>query len=164
MPGPGRVGNRTAAGGYRGSVFRTALRLRWLPRHLLLVAVVTAMSWLGRWQWDVSQSKTGSLQNLLYAFQWWAMALIVIYGWWRLLRDDAYPQSAPGRGNAAGSTARTDGGAGYGTAPDAGTADDSWGHAPVAAVDEQPDEEPDEQLAAYNRYLAWLNARAEQAR
>ena len=63
-----------------------------------MLILVAALSLLGRWQWDVSQSQRGGLQNLLYAFQWWFMAGMVIYGWARLLHDAAYPKAeAPER-------------------------------------------------------------------
>jgi hypothetical protein len=130
-------------------VVRTAFRLRWLPRHLLLVVIVTAMCSLGHWQWDVSQSERGSLQNTLYAFQWWAMALIVIYGWWRLLRDDAHPEKRP-RAEPPPQPADDDGWAQPEPLTTGNTA------AAVAVADE-----PDEELDAYNRYLAWLNERSE---
>ncbi len=68
---------------------------------MLALVLIAALILLGRWQWDVSESSRGGLQNLLYAFQWWAMAAMVVYGWWRLLRDDAYgrpqPRIAPAR-------------------------------------------------------------------
>ena len=57
------------------TVVRTAFRLRWLPRHVLALVLIAALILLGRWQWDVSESPRGGLQNLLYAFQWWAMAV-----------------------------------------------------------------------------------------
>lgn len=123
-----------------------------------MVAVVAGLCVLGRWQWDVSESARGGIQNLLYAFQWWAMAVMVIYGWWRLLRDDAHPQ-----------TRAT-------TAPviTATLADHGWTSRPLAADlvgaqfasvdDETAAEETDEDLAEYNQYLAWLNERAQRAR
>jgi DNA-binding transcriptional regulator of glucitol operon len=141
-------------------VLRTACRPRWLLRHVLALVLIAALILLGRWQWDVSNSPRGSLQNLLYAFQWWAMAMMVGYGWWRLLRDDAY-----GRPSVPVTTARA-----------VLMADDaSWeslaldptsvrnfqagGAAPTAQ-----EREADPELADYNDYLSRLNARAERAR
>jgi hypothetical protein len=147
-------------------VLRTALRARWLPRHLLAIAVIVAFVFLGRWQWNVSQEQRGGLQNLLYAFEWWAFAVIVVYGWWRLLRDDASgrrPSTAVQPPNPRLSTAADDD-------------DDSWawtgagiGHAAavsgVLGTESGADgDETDGELADYNRYLAWLNARSERAR
>ena len=120
--------------------------MRWLPRHVLALALIAALILLGRWQWDVSESARGDLQNLLYAFQWWAMALMVGYGWWRLLRDDAYGRPAVGTARVA------DGG--------------SWaedGPAFASAATSEPEPEPDPELDDYNDYLSRLNARSESA-
>ena len=136
---------------------RTAFRLRWLPRHVLGLVLIAALSLLGRWQWDVSESQRGGLQNLLYAFQWWTMAAMVVYGWWRLLRDDAYgrpaAQLAPAR-----------------TVPSAGEAD--WDFPQFGDVDAfasltaqtADDRDSDPELADYNDYLSRLNARSERTR
>ncbi len=134
---------------------RKALTLRWMPRHLAMLGIVAAFSLLGRWQWDVSNSARGGLQNLLYAFQWWAMAAIVIYGWWRLLHDAVHGRPVPKR------------------APAPTAEDESWttparnltssGIVGAEVANEQPDE-TDEELARYNEYLAALNRRAQSAR
>ncbi|MGH8888963.1 MAG: hypothetical protein ACRDV3_04285 [Acidothermaceae bacterium] len=143
-------------------MFRTALRLRWLPRHVLLVVLVTTLSLLGRWQWDVSESQRGGLQNLLYAFQWWFMAAMVIYGWARLLHDAAHPKAATT------STVSSS------VAPAGLVADgESWTprlstsdliDAQLATADtESAAGESDDELVAYNEYLARLNQRAQRA-
>lgn len=132
-----------------------AFTLRWLPRHLAMLVIVTAFSLLGRWQWDVSNSARGGLQNLLYALQWWVMAAIVIYGWWRLLHDAVHGRPVPKR------------------APARTAEDESW-TTPTRRLtaservdpqlgNDQPDE-ADEELARYNDYLAALNRRAQNAR
>jgi DNA-binding transcriptional regulator of glucitol operon len=129
-----------------------AFTLRWLPRHLAMLIIVAAFSLLGRWQWDVSNSARGGLQNLLYALQWWTMAAIIIYGWWRLLHDAVHGRPEPKLPVATGASA--------------------WPHhRPLPSselidaqlANEEPDE-TDEELARYNEYLASLNRRAENAR
>ena len=152
---PGEEPSRIS-GGYRGPVVRTAFRLRWLPRHVLALVLIAALILLGRWQWDVSESQRGGLQNLLYAFQWWTMAVMVVYGWWRLLRDDAY-----GRPPASATPARTmlSGGTEW-DFPQFGEVDAFASlHAQTA-----DDRDPDPELAEYNDYLSRLNARSERAR
>jgi DNA-binding transcriptional regulator of glucitol operon len=67
----------------------------WLGRHLALVCCLITFSILGRWQWDVSRSPTGTLQNTLYAFQWWSFGLVFIYGWWWMIRHELREQRAP---------------------------------------------------------------------
>lgn len=149
-------------------VVRTALTWRWLPRHVLMLALVATLSLLGRWQWDVSESARGGIQNFLYAFQWWFMAAMVIYGWWRLLRDAAYPHLRPTPKPAPTQVAD---GADSWYSNDASRRDDAWytkasyaaaGRSSASAdnaTDEMADDDAD--LAAYNEYLARLNDRAE---
>jgi hypothetical protein len=127
-----------------------------------MLVVVTAFSLLGRWQWDVSESQRGGLQNLLYAFQWWFMAGMVIYGWWRLLHDDVH-----GKRHADPVVAAPAG-------PSLVTADDAaWPEmgrrvSSAELIDVQlataVDDEADEELARYNEYLASLNRRSESTR
>lgn len=139
------------------TVLRTAIRLRWLPRHVLALVLIAALILLGRWQWDVSESARGGLQNLLYAFQWWAMAAMVVYGWWRLLRDDAY-----GRPPARIAPARV-----AQSATEAPWDFDEFGAADAFAsltAQTADDRDPDPELADYNDYLTKLNARSERAR
>ena len=133
---------------------RMALTLRWFPRHLAMLVIVTAFSLLGRWQWDVSNSQRGGLQNLLYAFQWWAMAAIVIYGWWRLLHDAVHGRPAPKQ-----PVVTTPHDAAWAVPVRAGTSSEV---VETAVADDQLDE-TDEELARYNEYLASLNRRAQSA-
>jgi hypothetical protein len=141
------------------TVVRTAFRLRWLPRHVLALVLIAALILLGRWQWDVSESPRGGLQNLLYAFQWWAMAGMVVYGWWRLLRDDVYGRPAAGL-----TTARrvmTPDDSSWDTFDIAPSGIDAFASLTPQTAD---DRDPDPELADYNDYLARLNARSERAR
>jgi len=71
---------------------RMAFTLRWLPRHLAMLIIVAAFSLLGRWQWDVSNSARGGLQNLLYALQWWVFGILAIYIWWRWCQEQLHPR------------------------------------------------------------------------
>jgi hypothetical protein len=139
------------------TVVRTAFRLRWLPRHVLALVLIAALILLGRWQWDVSESSRGGLQNLLYAFQWWAGACMVVYGWWRLLRDDTYGRPAPRIATPRTTVAVADGGWDF---PQFGETD------AFASLTAQTDDDrdPDPELAEYNDYLTRLNARSERAR
>jgi hypothetical protein len=144
-------------------VLRTALRPRWLPRHLLAIVVIVAFVFLGRWQWNVSQEQRGGLQNLLYALEWWAFAIIVVYGWWRLLRDDASGRPAvtsirPPSPRLSGPDDDEDAWAATGAGHEVSVSDVSGTQ---LAVDS---DETDDELADYNRYLAWLNARSERTR
>ena len=117
---------------------------RMLRQFLLaavLAAFVVACLRLGWWQLQRYHSPSGSLQNLGYTLQWPTFAAFALFMVWRLRRlerqrnaaapdDDAVPpeDAAPPPGRPATTT-------------------------PVV-----PREEPDDELAAYNRYLAQLNA------
>ena len=126
---------------------------------MLVLVLIAALILLGRWQWDVSESQRGSLQNLLYAFQWWAMALMVGYGWWRLLRDDAYGRPEPKLSTIKAVLNADDAGwQSFGLGP-AGAS----GGALSAEAQTAQDRESDPELADYNDYLSRLNARAERA-
>jgi hypothetical protein len=136
-----------------------------------MLVLVATMSLLGRWQWDVSASQRGGLQNLLYAIQWWFMAGMIVYGWWRLLHDDAHrPKQALAQTIATPAAAN---GAGAVVVHSVGD-DDGWVSRASTSelIDAQlatPDTETaagetDEDLARYNEYLAWLNQRAQGAR
>jgi hypothetical protein len=124
---------------------------------VLALVLIAALILLGRWQWDVSESRSGGLQNLLYAFQWWAMAAMVVYGWWRLLRDDAYGRPAARVAPVRNTLAVADGGWDF---PEFGQPDAFASLTAQTAADRDPDPE----LAEYNDYLTRLNARSERTR
>jgi DNA-binding transcriptional regulator of glucitol operon len=83
--------------------YRFAWRPRWVAGHLLVLAAVVTMIFLGRWQLTVSNRKHFSLQNFGYALQWWAFCLFALFFWLKILRDQksrapsqpAQPPSAP---------------------------------------------------------------------
>lgn len=125
---------------------RVVFSRRWLKWHLLLIAGCAVLILLGRWQWGRARSAQGTLQNLGYAFEWWLFACLAVYGWWRELRADV-------RLARAGKLDRP--------AADPESAVSALGLPRSAAT---PVEEPDEELEAYNRYLAQLNSRYERQR
>jgi DNA-binding transcriptional regulator of glucitol operon len=102
---------------------------------LLSLAVCTGLAW---WQWQRFESATGSWQNLGYVLQWPLFGLFPAFLFWRLRRlrrNPPAPVEAP-------------------PAPKPPPA-----RRPVVSVQEDDD---DPELAAYNRYLAELNARDQQ--
>ena len=104
----------------------------------MLVVLVASFSFLGRWQWTRAMSSTGGAQNLIYALQWWTFALVVIYGWWRMVRDELHPVTP----------------AAILPMYDESLPPSLQRHKPLPPT--RPEE--DDELAAYNDYLAWLNA------
>lgn len=114
---------------------------RWLGRHVLLLASLAVLGWIGDWQWDKARAQD-DWQNYGYAVQWWLFAGFAVFLWVKLVLDerdparlqpaDEVPENAPGL-------------------PRPDPAPPPAGVAPV--------EDDDEELAAYNAHLARLAAR-----
>ena len=102
----------------------------WLVRHVLAATLVVAFLGLGWWQ--IGRAASGNLLSYAYAVEWPVFAGFVIFVWVKEVRREL---------SARGSVVTEE-------AP------------PVRANRPAPtyDDSGDEQLAAYNRYLAWLNA------
>lgn len=118
---------------------RVLLSPRWWALHVAVVAVVLGFLRLGEWQWHRAHAASGTLQNFGYAFEWPVFAAFVVFFWFRTVRDEVRPRSAPPP-----------------------TADDPAAAGPVVprkGAPVEPDGEPDPELAAYNEYLARLNRR-----
>ena len=110
--------------------------------HLLVLACFLLFLRLGWWQWQVSRSARGSFQNLGYALQWPFFAFFALFAWIRILRDTIHPRQEQRQEQKAAAS----------------------GEPPPPAyrrptrVALAPDDADDPELAAYNQYLAWLNA------
>ena len=116
---------------------RLLLTPRWLVRHVIAVALVITFLRLGWWQW--TRAESGNVLSYGYTFEWPLFALFVMFMWWKMLhfeRRPPTPEEARRRREPVPKKARRP------PAPPA--------PAPSA------DEEPDEELDAYNRYLAAL--------
>jgi hypothetical protein len=119
----------------RWQLVRHLLTPRWLARHALALALIAVCVLLGLWQ--LRRAVGGNTLSWAYTFEWPLFAVFVGWMWVRAARDDL-------------SQAR--------------------GEDPYAAVRRVPltprqptpatpvGVEDDPQLAAYNRYLAWLAA------
>ncbi|MDP9431162.1 MAG: hypothetical protein M3P91_00145 [Actinomycetota bacterium] len=128
-------------------MLRLMITPRWLIRHAIVVFVLISFCWLGNWQWDAARSQRGSLQNYGYALEWWVFAAFAVFMWGRTLYDEARPPSAA-----------------QSPSPDEYRRDLPSlrdGDATAYEDDDQgadEGEDSDEELAAYNAYLAWLAA------
>jgi DNA-binding transcriptional regulator of glucitol operon len=131
-------------------------RVRTLLVALLVTAVSVACLGLGWWQWQ-RFGLTGSAQNLGYTLQWPLFALFPIIAWWRLSKLHA--QRRQRAAETAAAPAEHTAPAGQPKPPPASAAS-RWA-APRPA--RPADGEPDDELAAYNRYLAELNAQAKES-
>ncbi len=115
---------------------------RWLLRHALLLAVVAVFALLGWWQ--LRRAEGGNGRSIGYAFEWPLFAAFAIYWWGRTIYTERHPPAAPDGPSAGPVTESADGG------PQA------W--RPTGPSRPAIEEEPDEELDAYNRRLAWLHA------
>lgn len=139
---------------------RRLLTPLWLGKHVLAVVLVIACVLLGRWQLGRGLSATGGLQNLGYAGQWWFFGGVVVYGWFRMARDEVSGRE-PGPSRAEQMRARVD----AAFEREAGWVEMSWPSArpatPATATSTPAVAEPEDlELAAYNDYLARLHGEA----
>ena len=109
-------------------MLKRLLTVRWLVALVVTLAGAAGMVRLGMWQLDRGEARH-SIQNYSYAVEWVLFAAFAVFCFVKLLRDD-------------------------GTEEEVDDPAMSIVIPPPAAVPEPDDEE----LAAYNAYLARLNA------
>jgi DNA-binding transcriptional regulator of glucitol operon len=134
-------------------VRRLLLSPKWLVGHVLVLTCFVGFLWLGWWQWERAHQSAGSAQNLGYAAQWPLFALFALFGWWKVLRVELARTEVGEQGGEAGGRARR----AHSGVERIGPASPLY-RPPPAPIDAEPDEE----VAAYNRHLAWLNAQDKQ--
>jgi hypothetical protein len=129
----------------------------WTRRALVLhlVIVVLVPTFLGLFWWQVQRVRQGNELSWAYVFEWPFFTGYAVYLWWKLVHDQfedeplprspCHPTPTP---TTLAATTRAS------VAPDVaagtvrGNSDEGDGN----------EDEDDEELAAYNRYLAELNA------
>jgi hypothetical protein len=121
--------------------WRFLIKPRWLGWHALMVASVFGMLALGNWQ--LHRAEAGNALSWAYTFEWPIFAGFVIVFWAKTIRDEFHPP-APGDTPAARVELPA-------SAP---------GQVPSAAAADSGTEPEDEELAAYNAYLARLTSEA----
>jgi hypothetical protein len=139
---------------------RRFLTLRWLGIHAAMLVIVAAFCALGWWQ--LRRAEGGNALSWGYTFEWPLFAGFVVVFWVRTMRDELRDVRAAGGESSpaapevilptairTGRDAEPGGGGGAGGADGRGA--DGRGDADVG---------DDEELAAYNAYLARLNAEA----
>ena len=117
-------------------MLRRLLTPRWILALLLTLVGAAIMVRLGMWQLGRGE-KRHSLQNYSYAVEWVLFAAFAVFVYVKLLRDDVHGVEQP---------------------PEAGRPEPTVVVKPRPAVEQPAD---DDELAAYNAYLAQLNERAQ---
>ncbi|MDG4783433.1 hypothetical protein O7614_27645 [Micromonospora sp. WMMD961] len=122
----------------------------WIARHVAMVVLTVGFLGLGWWQ--VSRAAAGNSLSWGYAVEWPIFAGFVVYVWWRevkLARRRTAEADAP--------SVNTD--------ADTDPAPEATGSRPAVRRPVRVTRVPagggaveDSDLAAYNRYLSWLNA------
>ncbi|MFI0795695.1 hypothetical protein ACH4OY_23890 [Micromonospora rubida] len=131
----------------------------WIARHVAMVVLV--VSFLGLGWWQVTRAAEGNSISWGYAIEWPVFAAFVVFVWWRELWHTvrSAADGPPAGGGEAGGGERAGGDVTAGTALSSGTPTGVRRPVRVARVPAAPAGAPeDADLAAYNRYLAWLNA------
>lgn len=152
LPHRGIVSHRRR---YTLGAMRRFLSLRWLGLHAAMVVFFAGFLGLGWWQ--LHRAEGGNPLSWGYTFEWPLFAGFVVVFWVKMMRDElreARELEAAGDGADAGGA---DGEPGAATEPEqlplpAGA------RARHPQPTDQADDEDDEELAAYNAYLAQLNA------
>ncbi|MBB3051277.1 DNA-binding transcriptional regulator of glucitol operon [Prauserella isguenensis] len=140
---------------------------------VLCVAAMVVCFGLAWWQWDRFSSAGGTFQNLGYVLQWPLFGLFPAFMvWrWRVLSRRRAEEAAGESGAESGGTAAAETG-GQAAAPGTRARESARSRSPRpirpaggAPEDAADSEDPaDAELAAYNRYLAELNARDQEVK
>jgi DNA-binding transcriptional regulator of glucitol operon len=107
----------------------------WLGLHALAATLFSAFLFFGWWQFQ--RALEGNGRSWGYTFEWPLFAVFVIVMWVKMIYDELHPEKK--------------------AAVERATKADEAGIVTAAQVIKQ-DERDDPDLAAYNRYLARLNA------
>lgn len=130
-------------------MLRLLVTRKWLIRHVLLLMAVAVFLALGWWQ--VQRAGAGNARSIGYAFEWPLLALCAIYAWVRALRSERHPPAEPAE-------------------PAESPEPTAWAAERLSATPSRRPtaivtaEEPDEEMDAYNRYLAGLHEQDQQQR
>jgi hypothetical protein len=130
------------SGAQAASRWRFLISPRWLGWHILIIVCVVGMLALGDWQ--LRRAEAGNALSWAYTFEWPIFAVFAVVFWVKTIRDELHPPASADSpedvGLPAGALAAAGGGGRRGDAGGPGSEENG----------------PDEELAAYNAYLARL--------
>jgi DNA-binding transcriptional regulator of glucitol operon len=130
---------------------RRFLTLRWLGLHAAMVVIFVSFLALGWWQ--LYRAEGGNALSWGYTFEWPLFAGFVVVFWVKMMRDELREAREL-------EAAERDPEGEAGATSEAEPLTLPAGAQGRAAGPQVPDDEQDEELAAYNAYLAQLNAEA----
>lgn len=116
---------------------RRLLTPGWVLLHLFALAVVGGCLVAARWQWERGV-ELERFQNYAYGVEWAIFGAFGVFMWVKTIRDAFDPEL------------------------EAADPDPAPAPAPQPVAAAPVAEEPDDELAAYNAHLAWLNANPRQ--
>ena len=119
------------SGTRESSRWRFLISPKWLGWHVFVILSVAGMLWLGNWQ--LRRAEAGNALSWAYTFEWPLFAIFAVVFWAKTIRDEVHP---PAQAKSRDAVALP-------------------GGIPVPRGDEETGED-DEELAAYNAYLARL--------
>jgi hypothetical protein len=128
-----------------GPVWHFLVQPRWLGWHVLMVVAFWGMGWMGDWQFH--RALAGNALSWAYTFEWPLFSVFAVVFWAKTIRDEFRIRR--------------------GQIPDPRALAAAAPHLPAgvtgtmqaSAVQSGPaDSDEDEELSAYNAYLARLNA------
>ncbi|RIV36604.1 hypothetical protein [Micromonospora radicis] len=157
----------------------------WIARHVAMVVLVTTFLGLGWWQ--VSRAAAGNAISWGYAVEWPIFAGFVVFVWWREVRHTLRGSPSAATAGPASATTGSAAPATVSAQPVSASGGSASGDVPAQPTDgteparvagpvgtDRPRSgirrpvrvarvtggsgEDDAELAAYNRYLSWLNA------
>jgi len=120
----------------------------------IFIPACVALTW-----WQVARAVGGNTLSWVYTFEWPIFGGYATYMWWKLVHDE--PVAAPSS-SAAGPL--SDGALPTPHGPVAARGTIGPAGSPGPDADQDADNAADDELAAYNRYLADLNASGRQKR
>ena len=148
-PGDAAVTGTPARAQAPGPVWHFLVQPRWLGWHVLMVVSFWGMRWMGDWQFR--RALAGNALSWAYTFEWPLFSGFAVVFWAKTIRDEfRIRRGEMPDPRAAAAEARAP--ARRGHRYDAGQA---WCRSARAAA---AGEDEDEELSAYNAYLARLNA------